>query len=117
MSYDMALMRDGGICTYDAPVERRQGTYQVGGSTQAEINITYNYSKIFRREFGDGGLSRLEGVSGKDSVVLLDAVISRLKDDAHEDYWQATEGNARVCLMEMRAMARDFPDAVWVWGA
>jgi hypothetical protein len=31
----------------------------------------------------------------------------------HEDYWEATEGNAKRALLQLMALSRMRPDGVW----
>jgi hypothetical protein len=52
MSYDLGLI-DPITKQYlelDLPHQMKGGTYALGGSTMAELNITYNYSKSFYRK-------------------------------------------------------------------
>lgn len=47
MSYDVYLRDDEGeVCTTEAHSEG--GTYTVGGTDECHLNVTYNYSQIFR---------------------------------------------------------------------
>lgn len=36
-----------------------------------------------------------------------------LADDATDNYWDATEGNAKRPLLKLAAMARMRPDGIW----
>ena len=55
MSYDIELRHPvtGDTLQLDEPHHMRCGTYQVGGTTDAHINITYNYSRYFVAAFED----------------------------------------------------------------
>lgn len=115
MSYDIYLYEPG----TDAPVEfdddhyMEGGTYSLGGTREAWLNITYNYSSVFYRVFPDNGIRTIYGMTGSESLPLLEAAIAQLRDDTSEDYWECTEGNAKRALAQLAAMARMRPDGVW----
>jgi hypothetical protein len=100
------------------------GTYCVGGCDTASINITYNYSPHFYRviqaidpESNDdakrGGIRSIYGMTGAESIPVLEKAIAQLGNDVHEDYWEPTEGNAKLALMQCLALAKMRPDGVW----
>ena len=115
MSYDIEL-RDpatGAACELAESHQMRGGTYPVGGTPNAEINITYNYSTHFCRVLGENGIRGIYGMTGAESIpVLLDAA-ANLRDDTDPDYWKATEGNARQALLQLLALAEMKPEGVW----
>jgi hypothetical protein len=135
MSYDISLVDPitGDTLELDAPHHMRGGTYQTGGSRQAHLNVTYNYSQHFAKALGtipaphprapqwihegfDGpvrGIRVIYGLTGAESLPLLDKAIASLGDDVDPDYWLATEGNAKRALMQLRALAAMRPDGVW----
>ncbi|MDH5664697.1 MAG: hypothetical protein OEY10_00165 [Nitrosopumilus sp.] len=98
---------------FDTPHYMRGGTYQVGGANEAWLNITYNYSKHFKIIDKDRGIHKLQGLSGAESLPLLNKAISVLDDDADPDYWAPTEGNAKRALLQLKAMACMRPDGIW----
>ncbi|MDP2363902.1 MAG: hypothetical protein Q8M94_09055, partial [Ignavibacteria bacterium] len=79
---------------FDEPHHMRGGTYQVGGITRAHLNVTYNYAEHFQRVFGDEnialtdwqkmfgggqtGIRRLYGMTGAESIPILEKAISEL---------------------------------------
>jgi hypothetical protein len=64
------------------------GTYVLGGSDQAEINITYNYGKIFYEVLGGGGISTLYGMTGTAAAPVLEAALAKIPDEPpSDDYW------------------------------
>lgn len=95
------------------------------------LNVTYNYSAIFHRvidkrivdkkeanysrDVGDevGGIRVIYGLTGAESIPYLKKAIDRLGDDVDEDYWKATEGNAKRALCGLLAFALLRPDGVW----
>lgn len=89
------------------------GTYQLGGPTEASLNITYNYSKHFYNVFGEKGLRTIYGMSGSKSVSVLKEAIDKLGDDVSDNYWDGTEGNAKRALEDLLYLAHIIPQGVW----
>ncbi len=85
----------------------------LGGTREAWLNVTWNYGGHFRRTMGEEGIRSIYGKTGEESIAMLDAAIEELADDTDEDYWKATEGNAKQALKHLRAMAELRPDGVW----
>lgn len=134
MSYDISLTDSvtGETLELDAPHHMRGGTYAVGGTKQAHLNVTYNYCPQFARVFGvlaephkmapewmrkDGktviGIRTIYGLTGAESMPVLDKAIAKLADDVDPDYWKDTDGNAKRALMQLRALATMRPDGLW----
>ena len=115
MSYDIRLQdpvtKD--TIALDAPHDMRGGTYCCGGSSEAWLNITYNYAPHFYRTLGGKGVRTIYGMTGAESVPVLKAAAAQLGDDADDDYWKPTEGNAKRALLQLLALARMRPDGVW----
>lgn len=91
------------------------GTYVLGGTTELWLNVTWNYGPIFRRPevLGENGIRAIYGLTGAESIPVLQKAIATLGDDATPDYWEATEGNAKRPLCQLLAMAKMRPDGVW----
>lgn len=134
MSYSLSLVDPVTLAALelDEPHHMRGGTYPVGGSREARLNVTYNYSSHYYRLFPTrpascdcdqnysreadgsvGGIRSIYGLTGAQSIPVLSAVIDQLKDDTAPSYWTATEGNAKRALMQLRALAHMRPDGVW----
>lgn len=131
MSYDIRLKDavSGETMQLDHPHHMRGGTHAVGGTTEAALNVTYNYAEHFRRVFGDSdvslsefdrifggggtGIRKLYGMSGADSIPVLESAAAKLGDDVSDDYWQPTEGNAKRALLQLLALAKMRPDGIW----
>jgi len=131
MSYDIELQDPVTKETLqlDAPHHMRGGTYVIGGTTDARLNVTYNYAPHFRRVFGDAevelsafdkvfgggmtGIRKLYGMTGAESIPALEKAIAALGNDTDENYWKSTEGNAKQALMQLLALAKMRPDGVW----
>jgi len=116
MSYDISLCDqvNGEVLELDAPHQMRGGTCVMGGTPKAWLNVTYNYHKHFRATMGAEGIRAVYGLTGADSIPILSRAIDALGDDADDDYWTPTEGNAKRALTQLRALAQLRPDGVWV---
>lgn len=115
MSYDIDLCHPitGKVLELETPHHMRGGTYQIGGSLEASFNITYNYYQHYRNVFGEDGIRTIYGMSGAESIPLLESAIFKLGDDVDKDYWKPTDGNAKAALYKLLALARMRPDGVW----
>lgn len=115
MSYDIRLcdpVTKETLVT-ETPHQIAGGTRCLGGTDEMWLNVTYNYSVHFKRVMGDGGIRRIYGLTGAESIPLLKDAINMLGDDASDDYWQPTEGNAKQALCGLLALAQLRPDGVW----
>ena len=121
MSYDINLVDavTGEVLQLDESHHMRGGTYAVGGTSEASLNVTYNYSTHFVRVFPkytwqiEEGIRGIYGLTGAQSLPVLKAAIALLGDDTDPDYWAATEGNAKRALIQLQALASMRPDGVW----
>jgi hypothetical protein len=117
MSYDIYLTDPVSkvVLYLDSLHQLQGGTYAIGGTTQCWLNVTYNYADHFRSAFGDErGIRSLYGLTGAESIPVLRAAMGQLEDDVSEDYWEATEGNAKRALAQLLALAKLRPDGVWI---
>jgi len=89
------------------------GTYALGGTTEAWLNVTYNYATHFYRVLGEHGIRAIYGLTGQQSIPILEHAADQLGDDVVPDYWAVTEGNARRALLDLVALARLAPHGVW----
>ena len=89
------------------------GTYCVGGTDEASLNITYNYGGIFRRVLGDGGIRSLYSKTGAEMAPKLREAVAALGEDRDDDYWRATDGNAGAALARLLKWADQHPDGVF----
>ena len=117
MSYDILLKDPVTMETIKTkePHFMRGGTYAIGGTTELWLNVTYNYGKIFRRPevLGEAGIRSIYGMTGAESIPVLQNAIANLGDDTDPDYWKATDGNAKRPLCQLLAMAQMRPDGIW----
>ena len=114
MSYDINLTDPISHETIllDSPHHMRGGTYAMDGTRELWLNITYNYAKIYARVL-PGGIRSIYGMTGAESIPVLQSAIAQLGDDVDGDYWKPTEGNAKRALCQLLAMAKMRPDGVW----
>lgn len=117
MSYDITLNDPVTRSTIelDEPHFMQGGTYEVGGTRELWLNITYNYGKLYCQDnvFGKNGIRTIYGMSGAESIPVLEKAIYALEDETDYDYWKATEGNAKKPLLQLLAMAKIRPDGIW----
>lgn len=115
MSYDIYLKDPVSKETIEFDTAHRMsgGTYQLGGTRSAWLNVTYNYADHYYRIFGENGIRTIYGKSGAESIPILEMAICKLGDDVDINYWKSTEGNAKRPLFFLIAMAKMRPDGVW----
>lgn len=116
MSYDTSLHDPitKEVLQLDAPHQMKGGTYALGGTTEAHLNVTYNYFPHYYRVFGgEKGIRTIYGMTGAESIPVLTNAIAQLGDDVDDDYWAPTEGNAKQALTQLLALAQLRPDGVW----
>lgn len=115
MSYDISLVDPVTRETLEveSPHQMRGGTYVLGGTTEAWLNITYNYGRFYREVFGEKGIRTIYGMTGAESIPVIKAAMDKLGDDVDPDYWKPTQGNAKKALAGLLALAQMRPDGVW----
>lgn len=132
MSYDIYLTDPVTKETLhtDTPHQIRGGTYAMSGTTEMWLNITYNYADWYYMPevFGENGIRTIYGMSGAESIRIIDKAISALESmdkdlsveeiadyEAHKvtGYWIPTRANALRPLYQLKAMAQMRPDGIW----
>ena len=136
MSYDISLTDPASHETIelDSPHMMQGGTYAVGGTTEAWLNVTYNYARwyckegVFPGSREEKGIRSINGMSGADSIPVLQNAIKALEsmdeDLPEEDikrcekqgvtgYWMPTRENAIRPLHQLLALAKLRPEGVW----
>lgn len=109
MSYDIkAILPSGG--TASLPFSHVWGgTIAVGGTAEASLNITYNYSRTLRSVL-PGGVQGLDGKLVEETAGALVAAVLALPLEApDEDYWKETPGNVRRALVQLLSIALHVP--------
>lgn len=115
MSYDLSIVDpdDDTVMLMSEHLPSQGGTHVLGGTLDAEFNITFNYSPYFRMLLGKKGLKTLRGKTAEDTVPILKEAIGRLnKADRSDDYWEPCENNVRNALVSLLHMARECPGGV-----
>ena len=88
------------------------GTYVMGGSDEAELNITYNYSKFYYQALDKrNGLRWLHNKRAHKCLYRLRKAILQLGTQQDMEYWNATSGNAGYALDILYQWARQYPMA------
>ncbi len=90
-------------------------TICVGGDNAMTLDVTYNYSDIINNviESEYGYAYFFNGKTGAETIPILKDAISKLSNDVDDDYWKATEGNAKRALSQLLAFAQMRPDGIW----
>lgn len=136
MSYNISLVDPVSKETLELemPHQIKGGTYAVGGTQEAWLNITWNYGRWYRMDgvFPDhneqNGIRSIYGMTGAESIPILKkaiAVLESSKEDISEaekkefeannvtGYWLPTRENAIKPLYGLLAFAQMRPDGVW----
>ena len=85
------------------------------GSTDASLNVTFNYSGFYYAHLNfDGGLRWLDKKPAHTTIDSLRSAILELGFNQDADYWAVTPGNAGYALWILLAWATLHPDAKWL---
>lgn len=116
VSYDVSLVDDEGVAV-KVPNHAEGGVVAVGGSTRADISITYNYSYFYYNEIDeDDGIRSLDGTVAEETIDTLESAVDRLGTEPHRDcknYWCPSIGRAGKALDVLLGWAREHPNATW----
>ena len=88
-------------------------TYCLGGTDELWIDVTYNYGKIYREKTNGLSLDFLHNKFAYETIEFLEDLINSLGDETSNDYWEATEGNAKKAIYQLLIFARMRPDGIW----
>ncbi len=113
----------------------RGGTYAMSGTTEAWLNITYNYADWYyrpgvfaRTRKASKGIRTIYGMTGSESIPVLKKAIQKLEgmtvDISEKErrkcekqgatgYWMPTRENAIKPLHQLLALAQVRPDGMW----
>jgi len=86
----------------------------MGGTSDAEMSITYNYNKYYKETLHPDGLRYLDGMKAKKVIPILRKTIKILGTTPHYDYWTSTPGNAGHTLATLLTWAEQYPNATFV---
>lgn len=71
--------------TYRADYNEKTGVFTPAPISEAELNVTYNYSNYYYeaskndKRFGDAGIRGLDGKTGLESITMLKDLITRIE--------------------------------------
>ena len=115
MSYDIHLKdpATGEVIEFDEKHSITGGTYAIGGTSEAWLNITWNYSKFYYENIDkERGIRSLYGKTGAEAMPILEAVIAKLGTERADDYWAETPGNAGAALADLLALCKMAPHGI-----
>lgn len=91
------------------------GNTVLGGTDNAEMEITFNYSPYYYQALDkDKGLRKLDNMKAKKAIPLLKKAIMTLGTTPASDYWAKTPGNAGKALATLLTWAEQHPEATFV---
>ncbi len=111
MSYSISLNTVDGDPVEVDHHEGEGGTYAVGGSNRAELNVTYNYSEVVG--LVNFSFRQIHEKTASETIEQLEAAYEDLGDRPYRDYWAPTPGNAGHAIGILLKWARQHPTAVW----
>ena len=114
MSYDLDLCDPvtGKVIESNLAHNFKGGTYALGEITTLSLNVTYNYSAHFD-SMGPRGIREIYGKTGAEALSILQKAIFLLGDDVDDNYWNATEGNAKKALIQLAVLSMMGAEGVW----
>lgn len=112
MSYNIRLVGRtlSGERVCRVPSHEEGGTYAMGGTADADLNVTYNYSQVYK--LLDFHPSEFDGKRAGDCIPRLEEVVGKLGNHRHEDYWAPTPGNAGHAMDVILEWCKLNPDAI-----
>ena len=83
--------------TYKEDYHPETGTFTPALNTEAHLNITYNYGRYYSEIYEERGIEIIHGMSGVDSVPVLENMILFLDEKYKKDgIWITSKRNKRV---------------------
>jgi hypothetical protein len=84
------------------------GTYVLGGTSSADLNVTYNYGGKF-------DFKSLAGRVARDTIPELKTAVDKLAKgpDNSNDYWEPTDGNVMRACGCLLSFAEQHPEGIW----
>ncbi len=87
-------------------------TYERGGTTNAEMVVTANYSNLFVEAGIACGIGGMHGMTGLEATEMLQDAVTYLGTKIDVDYWKATHGNAGACLNRILGWCLQYPTGI-----
>lgn len=107
MSWDLMLIDPLSKDPVDVDAFTEGGTFPIGGTDKAVLNITYNYGKLFDFKY-------LNGKQAKDMIELLTYFAVNLGIEKDRDYWRPTPGNVGYTIKLLLKWAKSNPYAFFI---
>lgn len=106
MSYDVSLEHPKTGKYAEVELFSEGGTYAVGGSREASLNVTYNYCRHY--EF-----KTLNHMPASETIKSLKDAVEKLGTQKDNDYWNSTPGNCGHACNILLVWAEQYPDYIW----
>lgn len=90
------------------------GSLREANTTEATVNVTWNYNHVYHEFLGDSLRGLLEGKRAGTTIEILTKGVQLLGTEQDPDYWKATKGNAGHILALLLSWAKIHPEAIWV---
>jgi hypothetical protein len=117
VSYDIKMYEPHNrnqVIKFNKPHHFRGGTYAMGGTNEAWINITYNYADFYHDTIDkEKGIRWLYGKTGEEVLPILQQAIKKLGLEPSDNYWKATAGNAGDALLALKTFCVLRPDGIF----
>ena len=112
MSYDISFVKPGTdeAISFDEPHQLAGGNYALGGTTEAWLNVTYNYAKHYGDIWGMS-LHDMHGWTVEKAKPYIEQAVRELGTNRSGDYWEATPGNAGAAMADLLILMVRCPDA------
>jgi len=123
MGWSISLSDNKGVCQVDTHAEgstiKVEKAFSIdnalyGGTSDAEMTITFNYNKFYRKVLHPDGLDWLHGKTGRQTIPRLKEAIRTLGTKRDMDYWASTPGNAGYALSTLLTWAEQHPSAKFI---
>lgn len=89
------------------------GSNYFGGTDGLWVNITYDYSMIYREKTNGLFLDYLDNKFAYETFDFLENLIKSFGNNASDNYCKTTEEYAKKALYQLLAFARMRPDGIW----
>ena len=103
MSYDIDIVNPdtGETRVFEEKHNITGGTYTVGGTNEAWLNITYNYAEVYYKMCGFN-VRTFSGLTVSEVLPTIKSAIKKLGNDRYgRDYWAPTLGNAGAAMADL----------------
>ena len=118
MSWNVEIIDSkGNIMIVENPHKIRGVTIRADGRLnqiaiyEAELNITYNRSRLFYAVWGHG-LDKFNNKPVSEVISKLKEGIEELGTDTDDDYWASTQGNAGASLQSLLFLCEQCPGGI-----